>query len=240
MKTKQVAAFATGAETHVGAVRRQNEDAFAVREDLGLWIVADGMGGAAAGDVASMLAVSTIQARFAAGGDLVSATRGAHDAILSAPAEGRGKAGMGATVVALTIGNGGYEIVWVGDSRAYLLRDGVLSELTHDHSLVQDMVDRGEITAEEARQHPQRNVITQALGGLGIAAPVPDRVNGDLRPGDVFLLCTDGLNGELGSQQIELLVKHAKGPHDAARKLVEAALKAGGRDNVTAVVIARL
>lgn len=238
MNASEVPGFQTGAETHVGAVRRHNEDAFAVREDLGLWIVADGMGGAAAGDVASAVAVAEIEARVGAGAGLVGAMRAAHEAILAAPGGGRGTAGMGSTAVALEIRSDAWEVAWVGDSRAYLWRDGALRRLTRDHSLVQELVDRGELTEPEARRHPQRNIITRVLGGLGIARPLPDQISGDLRTGDVFLLCTDGLNGELHDAEIKAVLDEAGGPGDAAQRLVAAALAAGGRDNITAVVVA--
>jgi serine/threonine protein phosphatase PrpC len=238
MNATQVSSVATGAVSHVGAVRRQNEDAFSARADLGLWIVADGMGGPAAGEVASTLVISEVEARIAAGEGLVDAIRAAHGAILAAPGEGRGTAGMGSTVVALRLRVDSYEVAWVGDSRAYLFREGRLHQLTRDHSLVQEMLDRSEITPAQARRHPQRNIITQALGGLGTATPVPDRVSGVAHKDDVFLLCSDGLNGELGEVQIKTLLSDAEGPEHTAQQLVEAALSAGGRDNITAVVVA--
>lgn len=226
------------AESHVGAVRGHNEDAFSVRADLGLAIVADGMGGAAAGEVASELAVTAIEGRIAAGEGPVGATLAAHEAIVAAPAEGRGKAGMGSTVVVLRCDDGDYEIAWVGDSRAYLLREGELRQLTRDHSLVQELVDRGEITPAEARRHPQRNIITQVLGGMGIVSPRPERVSGVVEKGDVFLLCSDGLNGELDDDAIRSALNAAENPQQAAETLVHRALAAGGHDNITAVIVA--
>lgn len=231
-------AVESGAATHVGAVRRHNEDSFCSTPDMGLWVVADGMGGAASGDVASALAVSGIEVGTARGQDLVQAITGAHEAIIAAPAKGRGTPGMGSTIVALRVQRNTYELAWVGDSRIYRLRSGELGQLTRDHSLVQDLVEQGEIAASEARSHPQRNIITRALGALSNSAPVVDRREGNLQAGDVFLLCTDGLNGELDDDRIRDILVDGRDPQDAAQRLVAAAVAAGGKDNVTAVVVA--
>jgi protein phosphatase len=203
-----------------------------------LWLVADGMGGAAAGDVASKLAIEEVNRLVAAGTALPDAIASAHEAILSAPAAGRGSAGMGTTLVALRLEGGRYELAWVGDSRIYRLRGGELAQLTRDHSLVQEMIESGEITAAEARAHPKRNIITRALGALSARAPKLDRREGDVQAGDLFLLCTDGLNGELADDRIQSILADSRDPQDAARLLVAAAVAAGGQDNVTAVVIA--
>ena len=228
----------SGGASDVGAVRRHNEDAWSASPGSDLWLVADGMGGAAAGDVASQLAIEEVDRLVATGTPLPDAVASAHDAIVAAPAAGRGAAGMGTTMVALRLAGDRYELAWVGDSRIYRLRGGELEQLTRDHSLVQDMVDDGEITAAEARSHPQRNIITRALGALSSAAPAVDRGGGSVHAGDVFLLCTDGLNGELEDDRIRHILAGSKDPQDAARRLVAAAVAAGGQDNVTAVVVA--
>ncbi|MEN8175577.1 MAG: protein phosphatase 2C domain-containing protein [Pseudomonadota bacterium] len=227
-----------GAESHIGTARENNEDALSVRSELGLWVVADGMGGAAAGEVASALAVEEIVARVARGEGLVEAIQGAHRAILAAPARGRGSVGMGTTVVALRLHPNSYELAWVGDSRAYLFREGKLRQLSRDHSLVQSMVDRGEITPQEARFHPHRNIITRVLGALESTGVMSERVGGTTHRGDVLLLCTDGLNGEIDDETISAVLSAAEGPQKAAERLVEAALSAGGQDNITALVVA--
>ena len=227
-----------GGASDVGALRRHNQDAWSASPGSGLWLVADGMGGAAAGDVASRLAIEEVGRLVANGTPLPDAVAAAHDAIAAAPAAGRGSAGMGTTLVALRLAGGRYELAWVGDSRIYRLRSGQLVQLTRDHSLVQDMVDDGQITAAEARSHPQRNIITRALGALSSPAPRVDRREGSVQAGDVFLLCTDGLNGELDDDRIQSILVDSKDPQDAARKLVAAAVAAGGQDNVTAVVVA--
>jgi protein phosphatase len=227
-----------GGASDVGAVRRQNEDAWSALPGSDLWLVADGMGGAAAGDVASQLAIEEVNRLVVAGTPLSDAVASAHDTIVSAPAAGRGSAGMGTTLVALRLEGGRYELAWVGDSRIYRLRAGELAQLTRDHSLVQDLVESGEITAAEARVHPKRNIITRALGALSSPAPKVGRREGSVHAGDVFLLCTDGLNGELADDRIRFILVDSRDPQDAARRLVAAAVAAGGQDNVTAVVIA--
>ena len=144
---------------------------------------------------------------------------------------------MGTTIVALKLAAGAYDIAWVGDSRAYLMRGNMLRQLTKDHSLVQRLVDAGEITAAEARSHPQRNVITRVLGGLSNSRAMPESVSGQVEAGDVFLLCSDGLTGEVEDEQIRSILLNARGAQEAADQLVGAALAAGGRDNITAVVV---
>jgi protein phosphatase len=238
MNSSEIALTSTGFDTHVGCVRSLNEDALVAEPEAGLWVVADGVGGEAAGDLASRTAVAEIQAAVAAGNALKRAVRNAHKAILEACEAGRGRAGMGTTVVALRLREDAYEVAWVGDSRAYLYRAGALRQLTRDHSLVQDLVDQGMITASEARHHPRRNIITRALGGRAKAALDVDGVSGQARAGDVFLLCSDGLNGELEDACIRATLQDTTSPSRAAAALVQAALTAGGRDNVTAVVVA--
>ena len=218
-------------------MRRHNEDAWRGSPGEDLWLVADGMGGAAAGDVASKLAIEEVSRCVAAGTSLSDAIVAANDVILAAPAKGQGSAGMGTTIVGLQLKRDRYELAWVGDSRIYRLRNGGLTQLTRDHSLVQDLVERGEITAAVARSHPQRNIITRVLGALSASRPVVDSCEGNLQAGDAFLLCTDGLNGELEDDRIRQVLVDAKDPKDAALSLVEAAVAAGGRDNVTAVVV---
>lgn len=238
MEREDFPSLDVGTRSDVGAVRGRNEDAYMARPDLGLWVVADGMGGAAAGEVASGLTTAEVEKRVAAGNDLVDAIQAAHEAILSAAAEGQGRAGMGSTVVCLRLYRDAYEIAWVGDSRAYLLRQGVLRPLTRDHSLIQYLIERGELTAAEARRHPYRSVITQAVGGVGTARPIPDHVTGKVQPGDRFLLCTDGLTDELDTDQLLTLLRDAADAQKASDALVEAAVAAGGNDNVTAMVVA--
>jgi serine/threonine protein phosphatase PrpC len=227
------------AATHPGLKRRINEDRFCARDDLGLWAVADGMGGHAHGDWASNAVVQALEA-VALPGDFHDATRAVADAVHSAnrriwsEAQRRTQQ-MGSTVVALLVRDGCFSAVWVGDSRAYVLRDGVLHPLTRDHSQVQEMVDRGLITAGEARDHPRGHVLARAVGvGARLAVDV---VTDDALPGDVFLLCSDGLTATTDEATIAATLGLADA-QAALDQLIEGALAGGAPDNVTIVVVA--
>jgi protein phosphatase len=232
-----------GGSTDVGRTRQINQDSYLILEDQGLYVVADGMGGHQGGEVASQLAVAAVRATYAEGSD---------DALVEAIDEAnlqiheRGEAdpdlrGMGTTLVAVAVvtaedGDGERLLVAnVGDSRAYLYRDGGLAQLTEDHSMVADLVREGRITEEEARVHPQRNIVTRVLG-------VYDQVDIDLWPvdpvrGDRLLLCSDGLFNEVAADQISAVLRRLSEPQEAADELVRRALEGGGRDNVTVVVV---
>lgn len=232
--------FETVARTHVGCRRKVNEDALLARPDLGLWAVADGMGGHHAGDVASALVIEQLassspglrlmerieEARRrmqAANGRLIALAR-AEDAQRT----------IGSTVAALLLGDGGFACLWAGDSRGYRARGGALSQLTRDHSLVQELVDLGEITAAEARDHPNANVITRAVGanpGLEI-----DVVQGEVRVGDVFLLASDGLT-RLASEEDLLNALEASDLEAAAERLVDLCLQRGAPDNLSFIML---
>ncbi|WP_462323167.1 PP2C family protein-serine/threonine phosphatase [Halochromatium sp.] len=228
--------FACLSET--GLVRTRNEDAYAAQPELGLWVVADGMGGVAGGAVASAIAVETIVDEVRRGVDLTEALNGAHRAILDAAAAGQGSPGMGTTAVALRLDRNRYELAWVGDSRAYSLQPGQrLCQLTRDHSVVQSLVDQGLLSPEQAGSHPYRHQLTRALGGFATPAIDADHVSGDWSRGDWLLLCTDGLNGELSDAEIGGLIQDARAPEPAAQALVAAALEQGGHDNVTVILL---
>jgi protein phosphatase/serine/threonine-protein phosphatase Stp1 len=223
------------AATHPGAVRKRNEDAFVDRPDIGLWAVADGAGGHGAGDVASGAiadALAGIPPHLGAA-ELLAQVRlrltGVHEALLGHPAPG-GRT-PASTVVALLARAGHFAVLWAGDSRAYLLRGGALRRLTRDHSLVQEMVDAGTLTEEEAERHAQANVITRAVGAPGDL--VLDKVSGPLLPGDVLLLCSDGLFKEVAEAEIGPLLAGGQGPE----ALLAEAVRRGARDNVTAVEV---
>jgi protein phosphatase/serine/threonine-protein phosphatase Stp1 len=236
--------FRVWTETHSGAVRKHNEDAFVSRPDAGLWAVADGAGGHQSGEVASgMLATSLggVQPGLS-GPALLAAVRtrvsAVHDA-LRQEAQRRGDGGIiASTIVVLVIDGGQYTCLWAGDSRAYRLRDGALTQLTRDHSLVQELVDSGAIKPEQADTHPQANVITRAVGSDEPELEL-DRLNGILQDGDHFLLCSDGLCKALTSSEMaQIMMQHSEpGP---AAGLIKAALARAARDNVTAVVVAPL
>ncbi len=229
-----------GVQSDVGRVRRHNEDSFAVREDLGLWVVADGMGGAAAGEVASAIVVDAIAKAVEGGADLGTAIAEANRSVLKAAASGEGKPGMGSTVVAAQLNGRDYEVAWVGDARAYLWGDG-LHRLSRDHSRVQELMDAGLISAEEARLHPQRSVITRVLGGPDGTAAASEQVSGSLAPGQGLLLCSDGLTSEVCDAEIAGVLSGnpaVNGQGQAAvDRLVALALDHGGSDNVTVILI---
>jgi protein phosphatase len=223
-------------KSDTGRQRRANEDSFFVRAPL--FVVADGMGGAQAGEVASRLAAETFSGGLPDDGTseqrLESRVREANARIHEVSQEDRALNGMGTTITAAYLDGDELALAHVGDSRAYLLRDGELSRLTRDHTLVEELVRRGELTEQEAAEHPQRSIITRALG------PEPD-VEIDLRThrvqaGDVLLLCSDGLTGMISEDEVADLLARAGSLGDAGRALVHAANEAGGRDNITVVL----
>lgn len=234
-------------QTDRGRVRRRNEDNLLVRSDVGVFAVADGMGGHAAGDVASALAVRTLDAALDGRGPvhhpealrdaLVEATREANQRILSAAASDPAQRGMGTTmtVLGLAAEAGRYVLAHAGDSRAYLFRDGELSQLTVDHTWVQRQVDTGRLTRSQARVHPYSSMLTNALG-----VAEEDRVDGAVgvaQPGDLFLLCTDGLSGVLEDDQIRTVLAEDRTLDGLASELILATNEAGGPDNITVVLV---
>lgn len=227
---------AWGARSDVGLVRSHNEDSFLLRPPL--FAVCDGMGGHAAGEVASSLAVDTISAKAPAIPDdtlLGAAVEAANLAIIDAAEAGIGKPGMGCTASCAVIKGSHMAVAHVGDSRIYLLRQGSLVRVTHDHSYVEELVDAGEITADEARVHPSRSIITRALGSD--RDMYADHFTIEVRSGDRVILCSDGLSGMVDDHEIETLAVSSATPQSAADKLVSAALTAGGSDNVTVLVV---
>ena len=223
-------------KSDTGRQRRANEDSFFVRSPL--FVVADGMGGAQAGEVASRLAAETFSAGLPDDGTseqrLETRVREANQRIHEVSQEDRALNGMGTTLTAAYLDGDELTLAHVGDSRAYLLRDGELTRLTRDHTLVEELVRRGELTEQEAAEHPQRSIITRALG------PEPD-IDIDLHThrvhaGDVLLLCSDGLTGMIGEAEVQEILAGAASLRDAGRALVDAANEAGGRDNITVVL----
>lgn len=217
----------------VGNRHTVNEDAMGWDRKAGVFVVADGMGGHAAGEVASRIVRDTLLQSDPLA-NLKRRVLRCHEAIGAAVAKDRLLTGMGSTVIAAQTRGNRCDLVWVGDSRAYHWRKGSLTCLSADHSLVQEMLDRGEITANQARQHPQRNIITQTLG---INRPEPDERVVNLRHKDCLLLCSDGLTDELSDERIaSILASHSN--IDAARDaLMTAALKTTGRDNITILLL---
>jgi serine/threonine protein phosphatase PrpC len=225
------------AATDTGRQRRANEDSLLARAPL--YVVADGMGGAQAGEVASRIAVESFQPGLADGShperELAALARAANARIFELSRSNAEQAGMGTTLTAVYVGEREVAIAHVGDSRAYCLRDGELLRLTDDHSLVDELLRQGRLTPEEAVEHPQRSVITRALGPEGAVEVDTRSFRG--RAGDVYLLCSDGLTTMVPEVEIAAeLVAHRR-LRDAGEALIAAANEAGGRDNITAIVV---
>lgn len=225
-----------GARSDVGCVRPHNEDSYLVQSPL--FCVCDGMGGHAAGEVASSIAVETIAKTAPQAADaarLAAAVEAANAAVIEAALNGLGKPGMGCTATCAYIENDMLAIAHVGDSRAYLLHEGTLIRVTRDHSYVEELVDAGEITADEARVHPNRSVITRALGSD--PAMYADHFTLHIEEGDRLILCSDGLSSMIPDSDIENIATQSSTAQICVDNLVDAALVAGGHDNVTVVVV---
>ena len=227
----------TIAKTDTGRQRRGNEDCVLARPPV--FVVADGMGGAQAGEVAAGIAVEAFAQGLTGSGtveqQLTSRAREANRRIFEIASTQRERAGMGTTLTAAYLDDSQLAIAHVGDSRAYLFRDGSLTRLTQDHSLVDELVRRGKLTEEEAAEHPQRSIITRALG------PEPD-VDVDtwtypVRAGDLLLLCSDGLTSMISEERVGDILARSQGLDDAAQALINEANQAGGRDNITVVLV---
>ncbi len=222
-------------QTDPGTKYDENEDTVGCDETLNIWLVADGMGGHAAGEVASRIAKDAFIEQMQHGVDAVQSTLDAHAAIASSAEAQQAQHGMGSTLVAMQIADQHAHLVWVGDSRCYLWRNGVLSVATHDHSYVQLLIDQGHLTEETARDHPKRNMVTQVLG---LGEPQPDTHALPLQSGDWLVLCSDGLNDELTDAEItEELVAADGDVEQVAELLIQRALAHGGRDNVSVVAV---
>ena len=224
--------------THEGCVRTHNEDSYVARDDGGLWAVADGMGGHEGGEWASGRIVRELgRIELSLGYDdtceeAAQAVTTANRQILAEGKE-RGKS-MGSTLVMLVIEGSRYAVLWAGDRRAYLMRGGRLERLSRDHTQVQEMVTRGLMTAEQAQGHPMGHVLSRAIG---VQKEVEiERVEGEVQPGDIFLLCSDGLHGVVGEEAIGARFARAA-PDQALDELIELTLERGAPDNVTGIAI---
>ena len=236
--------FTCAARTDVGVVRSGNEDSYLMLSDKGIFVVADGMGGHAAGEVASEMAVRIIAREVGAlrGVDDTEASRrlqsaivAANEAIYERTLAEHDKRGMGTTATVLVLMRGRYLIGQVGDSRAYLLRNGEFLQVTKDHSYVQEQVDAGLLTPDQARVHPYSNVITRCVGAG--SEVLPDIYFGALRGGDIILLASDGLTGMLEDDQLVRILRSEGGPEVWVDKMVTEANYRGGLDNITAIVV---
>lgn len=231
--------FRTGSVSHVGKVRKLNEDSVLARPEIGLWAVADGMGGHGGGDLASR-AVASALARLApqpSGAALLSefeACIGAANAELRALAHSRGGSVVGTTLVAMLVHSGHFACVWCGDSRVYLLRGGALEQVTRDHSEVQELIDRGVLDRDEAKVWPRRNVVTRALGVAEQAEL--EIIDGPTFAGDRFLLCSDGLTAHVDDREIAALLA-VEDPQKACDDLLALTLQRGASDNVSLIVV---
>lgn len=241
-------AVQAAALTDQGRVRDRNEDAFLIDRDAGLFVVADGMGGHRCGDLASSMAVrllpeihrerASVAPPATESAVAVAFARSVTEVSRRIHTVGRERPdchGMGTTLVAVLVADGNAHVAHLGDSRAYLLRDHVLHQLTHDHSVVGDLVRLGEVSAEDAAYHPAQNQLTNFAG---ISSPVhPDVVTLGLRLGDRLLLCTDGVWSTVTSDELRTVLAGCAAPRTACRRLVAKGNAAGGHDNLTALVI---
>jgi serine/threonine protein phosphatase PrpC len=226
-----------GHSTHVGLRREHNEDTYYADADMGLWLVADGMGGHEHGEIASALARDTVVAEVAKGIGLAQAIRLADEEIIRHSNKRAESLPMGTTVAAVRLRGHEYEVSWVGDSRVYLW-NGELKQVSQDHSYVQELVDQGAITTEQARTHPHRNVVTQALGVTDPQSLRVEVVNGSLTPRQQLLICSDGLTEEVPDSHIALvLAREDLSAQECVDHLILAALDGGGSDNITVILI---
>lgn len=227
------------ARTHPGRVRDHNEDCYHADAEAGLFLVADGMGGMEAGEVASAIARDETVRAVTAGRPLAEAIQLAHEAIRKAVDNGIGAAGMGTTIVALQMHGRDFHLAWVGDSRAYLwdAGKGSLRRLSRDHSHVEFLLASGVISPEQAHKHPQKNLITQCLGQQNLDQLQVGEIRETLAPGQSILLCSDGLNDELTDTEIAQCLVSQSRPSAQAEALMQMTLDKGARDNVTLLLV---
>jgi serine/threonine protein phosphatase PrpC len=225
--------------THVGLRREHNEDTYYADAELGLWLVADGMGGHENGEVASALARDTLVQQIQNGESLARAIQVADEEIIQHSNRRTQALPMGTTIAAIRIKDDEFEVAWVGDSRVYLW-DGKLRQVSQDHSYVRELIEQGAISPEQARTHPHRNVVTQALGVTDPQSLRVETVAGRIAAGQQILLCSDGLTEEVEDGEIEaILARPDLTAQECVDHLILAALDGGGSDNVTVVLLRR-
>lgn len=226
-----------GHGTHVGLRRTRNEDTYHADASLGLFLVADGMGGHQHGEVASALVRDTLVELVGSGHGLIEAVNGAADRLLAHTRPSFDALPMGTTIAALRITGNNYEVAWVGDSRIYLWKQA-LCQISHDHSLVQALVEAGQLDPAQASRHPQRNLLTQALGVTATEQLHIGISRGTIEPGMSFLLCTDGLTECVDDASIARTIARGDlAAQECTDQLLLAALDAGGDDNITGVIV---
>lgn len=224
--------------THPGKVRSNNEDSFLMLPEMGIWAVADGMGGHNCGEVASAVGLMTLHRELASGAKLIEAIQRAHLEVKEQAFKNVEAQGMGMALVAIQIEAGRYQIAWVGDSRAYLWRNNGLRQLTKDHSYVQMLIDQGLIDEESAKAHPYKNVITQAIGSSDQEVVQVDVVEEKREKKDIVLLCSDGLTGQVPDSTIETILAGDGSLDNKAEQLLTEALANAADDNVTLILLA--
>lgn len=235
-----------GARSDVGMIRSGNEDNYFAESDdrRGIFVVADGMGGHAAGEVASEMAVQIVSRHLltitsvlepTAPEKLAQSLKDANRAIYVRMQTEADKQGMGTTASVLALSDSHYLVGQIGDSRVYLLRDGAITQLTKDHSYVQEQVDAGLLTPEQARYHPYSNVITRCVGAS--ESVEADIYSGEMKPGDVFLVASDGLTGMVDDRRLQQMLLARSGPGRIVDALISEANGRGGLDNITAIVV---
>ena len=231
--------FETASVTHQGRVRKFNEDSIFTTAKKGIWVVADGMGGHKDGNVASSMITAAAQefgAKTSMGGN-VSQFKEQLQSVnrkLLGLSNGDSDSITGSTVVGLLIHDNVYSCIWAGDSRCYLIRSGKMNQVSHDHTEVQELVDKGMITRDEARTWPRRNVITRAVGAHQDLQL--ESVSGTVKSGDCFVLCSDGLTGHLNDQEILDKASWSSG-QEACDSLLASALDRGGKDNISIIIV---
>ena len=224
--------------THEGRVRTNNEDSFCVRPEAGLFLVADGMGGHEHGEWASAAIADefravVLPADFDLASQAVAEALHRANAVIWSEAQSRGEQ-MGSTAVALLVRDGRFAVLWVGDSRAYLRRDGQLVQISHDHTQVQEMIDRGLLTPEDAEGHPMSHILARAMGVRDVVEV--DVIADEVEGGDVFLLCSDGLMARVEDHEIDAMLGDPD-PQSRVDRLVETTLDRGAPDNVTVITV---
>ncbi len=223
--------------THTGLLTTHNEDQYASKQELGLWVIADGMGGHAAGEIASQLAVNAVISSFRSGSLLQEAVADAHPVVMEAMQNNPLLKGMGTTLVAVHLEDTQFQVAWVGDSRCYHWSKQRFRQMTRDHSYLQSLLDSNEVEPDVAYKHPERKSLVQAIGVSDDMHPQVSTTDGTLYRGECLLLCSDGLTDEVDDENIAAIFSASGNPEKICQRLIDAALRNGGRDNITAIII---
>lgn len=234
--TNTIQEYPCGHASHIGRVRSQNEDNYAAFSRQGLWVLSDGMGGRKGGKIASEIVVKTVCQAVFDGATLSEAINAAHHQILSSVHMGIGSKGMGATCTVLQINKAEFTVAWIGDSRAYFWNGQSLQQITEDHTLAQLMVNKGVLSQEQAEKHPYRHILSQ-VAGEQVKDMRVDTVTGQLDEKSQILLCSDGLTNAIKEIDIAHIMAENASEQIKVDRLVELALKNGGQDNITVIIV---